>query len=539
MDNNTCSICWEDTILISCEYCSNKICKNCLEMCILKNMKRCIECKLEYTRMFIHQNTNKETFVKYLEQEYNDILETIILPELKQYKAQKDYSDTLRRKEQDIRNKKDSKYQIKETKQRQLDDLARQILGDNPEDILCIFQTYDSLPKDQKDTYRDTHSNHFDLADKLHQDKIDMEQQVKNITDEISRLEIELIDFKKQKDNIEYLEYHNFCPICNALVMSNKCTSCNIMVCPKCQEPIQMSMTSNSSKSHVCNQDTLDTIRYLENDENTKHCPVCNIRISKIEGCNDFFCVNCKSCFNWRSLKLTKTAGDNPHYVEYLRSKNKQESDWSALNDNTELLQIYRIIGKKSLVYRNIKYIKRSNEIVQDLNWVQNRFNKDERIKRYLEGQESFDYTICLLYNYIIFIRCKALVQQVHQTFISRVVDILYSYIPKVQHYSSITDKERIQVRDNINTELYNESRCIIQQLNRFYDAYDNETNGYNQLQLSENEYRIYNEINTERIHWITTELLKVQDKKPNYTSKNTNIDVFKLDDFSIGELFM
>jgi uncharacterized Zn finger protein (UPF0148 family) len=69
--------------------------------------------------------------------------------------------------------------------------------------------------------------------------------------------------------------------------------------------------------AHVCNPDTLATIQLLQKE--CKRCPKCAIPIFKIDGCDQMWCVQCHTAFNWRTGKVETGRVHNPHYFQYLR----------------------------------------------------------------------------------------------------------------------------------------------------------------------------------------------------------------------------
>jgi hypothetical protein len=136
------------------------------------------------------------------------------------------------------------------------------------------------------------------------------------------------------------------CPVENCrgfLSQQWKCGLCNVFTCSKCNVPKcnvpnpNKSNKSNSQKNeeeqsstddakepasetegeHICNPDDVATAELLAKD--TKPCPRCGTGIFKIDGCDQMWCTECKTAFNWRTGQLETGHVHNPHYFEYQR----------------------------------------------------------------------------------------------------------------------------------------------------------------------------------------------------------------------------
>jgi hypothetical protein len=91
-----------------------------------------------------------------------------------------------------------------------------------------------------------------------------------------------------------------------------KCGLCDTKYCKQCME------TCITDTDHVCDPDTIATIKMLRQD--TKPCPCCATSIQKLAGCNSMWCPECKTSFYWNTLQIITDERDmhNPHLFAYL-----------------------------------------------------------------------------------------------------------------------------------------------------------------------------------------------------------------------------
>lgn len=96
------------------------------------------------------------------------------------------------------------------------------------------------------------------------------------------------------------------------------CYTCNTKFCRRCQEI--------KNEKHVCNEAVLETVKSLKKD--SVECPKCFVFIYKISGCFQMWCTNCNTAFDWKTRKILNTKNfHNPHYIEYVRSKNNNNNN--------------------------------------------------------------------------------------------------------------------------------------------------------------------------------------------------------------------
>jgi len=88
-----------------------------------------------------------------------------------------------------------------------------------------------------------------------------------------------------------------------------KCGLCEKYTCSQC--------LLVKEEGHECKEDDVSTVRLIRKE--TKPCPKCSTRISKIDGCDQMWCVECKTAFSWKSGNIVNGAIHNPHYYDFLR----------------------------------------------------------------------------------------------------------------------------------------------------------------------------------------------------------------------------
>jgi hypothetical protein len=91
-----------------------------------------------------------------------------------------------------------------------------------------------------------------------------------------------------------------------------KCELCEKFTCSKCLESIV-----GEKDAHECNPANVETAEEIR--KNTRPCPSCGCRISKIDGCDQMWCIECKTAFSWKSGLVVNGRIHNPHYYDWMR----------------------------------------------------------------------------------------------------------------------------------------------------------------------------------------------------------------------------
>ena len=109
-------------------------------------------------------------------------------------------------------------------------------------------------------------------------------------------------------------------PECMGFMSSTwECGLCACKACKDCHEIVNRESESESEggDDHVCNPDTVKTINALAKE--AKSCPSCAALISKIDGCDQMWCTQCKTAFSWRTGAIETVVIHNPHYFHWMR----------------------------------------------------------------------------------------------------------------------------------------------------------------------------------------------------------------------------
>ena len=156
---------------------------------------------------------------------------------------------------------------------------------------------------------------------KLTDGDIKLKEIMQQITDHrtiIGELYMEYDRVRREMDNKAPSESKKFVMQCQnsgcrgMLSTQYKCGICTKHTCPKCFLAIE-----GEKDDHVCKQEDMDTVEELR--KNTRPCPNCGLRISKIDGCDQMWCIECKTAFSWSKGTVEKGVVHNPHYYQWMR----------------------------------------------------------------------------------------------------------------------------------------------------------------------------------------------------------------------------
>ena len=151
-------------------------------------------------------------------------------------------------------------------------------------------------------------------------EQVNIRQQIRELQHKKMQVQSEIWNIQSNRTPVERTEFVKPCPDteCRGFLSTQwKCGLCQKWSCPHCHEIKGL----ERDVAHECNPETVATVSLLAND--TKPCPSCHTQIFRVSGCDDMFCTNCHTGFNWRTGRAQQTL-HNPHYFEWLRRNGGQ-----------------------------------------------------------------------------------------------------------------------------------------------------------------------------------------------------------------------
>lgn len=144
-------------------------------------------------------------------------------------------------------------------------------------------------------------------------------EQYENLMTQFDEDVVGHVDHVNHKESTERRSFIMPCPFdkCNGFLSSGyKCGLCNKKICPTCHVKLD-----DSKDEHVCQKEAVDTVKMINSE--TKPCPKCGARISKINGCDQMWCICCKTAFSWNTGMVV--VGERIHNPEYFRWMRERE----------------------------------------------------------------------------------------------------------------------------------------------------------------------------------------------------------------------
>jgi hypothetical protein len=151
---------------------------------------------------------------------------------------------------------------------------------------------------------------------------------------------------------------------CRGFLDANwKCKICAKSTCSECGEI--------KEDKHRCNDKSVASFKMIREDY--RPCPKCGIRVTKLSGCSDMFCVHCKTPFCWVTMKIDRQGNSNGLFRDWRDQQRRTRGV-----DDSIVERIQRIRWRGTFDFRDYPMI---NDILfkfETINWRVSRFRRDD-----------------------------------------------------------------------------------------------------------------------------------------------------------------
>ena len=184
------------------------------------------------------------------------------------------------------------------------------------ETINVILQEYDKLSDQLKTNAITIETNKAP----------EWEEYIQRRNTEMHELNVKINALVDKRDKVQAKQRAEFIkkcgdPECRGFLSTRwKCGLCEKMTCVDCHEV----KDKDNGMPHVCDPNVVETIKLLKTD--TRNCPGCQASITKIDGCDQMWCTQCKTGFSWTTGKIELKL-HNPHYYEWRRQNGGLERE--------------------------------------------------------------------------------------------------------------------------------------------------------------------------------------------------------------------
>lgn len=246
--------------------------------------------------------------------------------------------------------------------------------------------------------------------------KIELQGELVNIHNGVSEIGARMASVRRHMSSAvtdkDKRQFVRRCPVgdCKGFLSTVwKCGLCETWTCPDCHEP----KGTERDAAHECKPENVETAKLLAKD--TKPCPKCAVPIHRIMGCNQMFCTNCHTPFDWHSLKMSTGPIHNPHYFEMRQRIGAapviDENVDGMCGDGNNMPDVYRIVmalQKHNLSVTNVEGVNLS----QFVQWA-NHINDVTRRQYIVDNlNDNVDLRIKYMMNLIDEARFKHLLQK-------------------------------------------------------------------------------------------------------------------------------
>lgn len=280
---------------------------------------------------------------------------------------------------------------------------------------------------------------------------------------EIVLIHAQFLQTKKKKDGKKVFIMKCQSTTCNGyLSTSYKCELCNKHTCAKCfdiidenvnveAENVQAAAAAvqnvENANAHVCKPENIESVTLMKKE--TRACPGCAVRIYKIDGCNQMWCVECNTAFDWVSGKIVNGTIHNPHYYDYLQKKgNVPRAPGDVLCGGVPPIQ--HMLQRLAIL--NTTGNSKKENIVRNLANIHQFINHIHHLYMTLVGNNDYQTNLTTL-------RIKFILNRISEDTFKQSIYKEYNKNLKIQK-----KKQLLQMVDNVGTDLLQTFNQILEQ---------------------------------------------------------------------------
>ena len=152
-------------------------------------------------------------------------------------------------------------------------------------------------------------------------------------------------------------------PSCRGYLARTKCQICKHTICRDCMTITDIDSNGDTiDEEHVCDEEAKKTAQLILKE--TKGCPGCGERISKVSGCDQMWCTQCNIAFSWTTGKHVNGVIHNPHYYDWLRNNNNAQNQ---IVRNADDVVCGGLIDMRRLIQYGLNHTKQNSKTYLDI----------------------------------------------------------------------------------------------------------------------------------------------------------------------------
>ena len=367
--SETCNVCIEkysDNLRrkVSCNYCNYVACVRCTQKYLLSSIvdAHCMSCRTGWNREFLDINMTKSFRTGDWKEHKKKLIvnrEKALLPTMQRYAAAKKSMDEINPIQSNLMKEMAKTYEKLSSIEKKLVLIK---VNANNKNIMFDISELDNehsnfnLLLNESNMYRNKYYKE-NLKNSLLTSNYVVHYNIYNDLDQKAKERKEFV-LKCVKEG------------CRGFLSSAyKCELCSTFVCKDCM----IIKDEKNDKEHVCKKDDIDTVAMIRKD--TRPCPKCGIRISKVDGCDQMFCINdgCNVAFSWNTGEIISGVIHNPHYYEWVRRNNNgvvAPVNPIPCDQHVGYADLYRTMTILSVNYKDKDIISQIHRIVSDIQHI-------------------------------------------------------------------------------------------------------------------------------------------------------------------------